>query len=1124
MNEHSDEAENGVARGEQVKSPRVLYVEDNSMDATLARRALEREMLGVQLQFVRTVAEALVCLASPVPPYDAMFVDLRLPDGSGFELLRHVRDRDLSLPVVILTASGDHATALAALKAGADDYVPKRGDYTDRLAASLTAVVTRQRAREAIRRSSLRVLYGGARPIDVDLVRRQLTRIAPHIELEVVTTGPDVLARLPESAAASLPYDILLLDYRLQGADALEIFKTVRVERALQVPVVLATEQGDEHVVVAAMRLGVADCIERNSTFLERLPEVLEKVHQRALLQREQARERAMADRLRLVLAASPAIVYTLRAEGERFVPTWVSENVVRLMGYPIEECLQPDWWPSHVHPDDLGRLSELVPRLLAEGSLVTEYRFYDGSGTVRWIRDQQRVLTPAGEKFPLQVIGSWNDITAERETQERLRLYGVAFESSREALIITDLVPRILAVNPAFARMSGYTEVEVLGKNPNIQRSGRHDQAFFRTMWECVNTTGFWEGEVWNRRKDGEVCPQWLSISTVCDGAGQPTHYVAVASDLSELKHSEEKLRRLAHFDLLTELPNRILFELRLEHALERAQRHGHGVAVLVVDLDRFKDVNDSLGHAAGDHLLQSVAQRLRGRLRSEDTLARLAGDQFAVVMEGLSDFRDAERMTRDLQTLLESPFAVVGHHDVYLTACIGISVCPEDGYGAVALLDKAYAAAHQAKGLGGNHFSYYTGELNSQALSALELEGALRRALERHEFVLHFQPKVDICSGHVCGAEALVRWQRPEHGLVPPLQFIPQAERSGLIVPLGAWVIEETCRQMREWADAGLGDVSVAVNVSARQFCGEDLESTVQQALSRYGIRPELLMLELTESMLMERPEATVTRLTRLKRLGVRLSLDDFGTGYSSLGYLSRFPIDQLKIDRSFVTDIVSDPSSAIIATSVIVLAHRMGIDVVAEGVETEAQLSYLRKNRCDKMQGYLFSKPLPADEFCELVRQGTRLPVMAPISDTRTLLLVDDEPNILSAIRRLLRGEGYRVLTAGSAREALEILAKEPVQVILSDQRMPEMNGTEFLGRVKVLHPSTVRIVLSGYTELESIMQAVNTGALYKFLTKPWDDNALREHLRDAFSYYEAVLRPRSAGFAGQPAPGA
>ena len=1101
---------------------RVLYLEDNPMDADLARRALERQLPGIQLEVVGTLAQALARLAPPTPAYDAVLADLRLPDGSGFDLLADVRSRDLPLPVVVLTSSGDQGTALAALKAGADDYVPKRDDYTDRLTVSLTAAITRNQASRAFRRHPLRVLYAEHKAFDVDLTRRHLARCAPQIQLEVVASGTDVLARLPVSPTDEAPCDVVLLDYRLRGADALEVVKVLRFERGLTIPVVLVTGQGDEELVTAAMRLGVTDYLEKNDTYLERLPAVLEQVHQQTLLQREQAREHAVSERLRQVLAASPAIVYTLRAEDDRFVPTWVSENITRLLGYDVTECLHADWWLPRVHPDDRERVLAQVPRLLAEGSIVMEYRFLDRTGAMRWVRDQQRLLHADKGDPTVQVVGSWNDITNERSAQERLRLLGVAFESSREAVIITDLTPRILAVNPAFTRMNGYTEAEALGQNPNIQRSGRHDLAFYRTMWEGVRTAGFWEGEVWNRHKNGEVFPQWLSINTVRDEAGQPTHYVAVASDLSQLKHSEEKLRRLAHFDLLTDLPNRVLLELRLAHALERAHRHGHGVALLVIDLDRFKTINDSLGHAAGDSLLQAVAQRLRTRLRSEDTLARLAGDQFGAVMEGLADFRDAERMARELQAILETPFVMPGDLEAYVTASVGISICPEDGTTAAVLLDKANTAVHRAKEIASGHVSYYTGELNSKALTTLELESALRRALERGEFVLHYQPKVDLSSGRIAGAEALIRWQRPGHGLVPPLQFIPLAERSGLIVPLGAWVIEETCKQMRAWTDAGLTNVGVAINVSARQFRGDELEATISGALARHAIEPQQLMLELTESMLMERPDETVQRLTSLKKLGVTLSLDDFGTGYSSLGYLSRFPIDQLKIDRSFVTDIVSDPSSAIIATSVIVLAHRMGIEVVAEGVETEPQLGYLRKNRCDKMQGYLFSKAVPADEFSELVRQEKSLPVAAHIPESRTLLVVDDEPNILSAMRRLLRGQGYRVLTAGSAREGLDLLASEQIQVILSDQRMPEMSGTEFLARVKVLHPETVRIVLSGYTELESIMEAVNTGALYKFLTKPWDDDALREHLRDAFSYYDTVLRTSTNGMATSSGP--
>jgi EAL domain-containing protein (putative c-di-GMP-specific phosphodiesterase class I)/CheY-like chemotaxis protein len=361
--------------------------------------------------------------------------------------------------------------------------------------------------------------------------------------------------------------------------------------------------------------------------------------------------------------------------------------------------------------------------------------------------------------------------------------------------------------------------------------------------------------------------------------------------------------------------------------------------------------------------------------------------------------------------------------------------------------------------------------------------------------------------------GAEALLRWNHPVQGLVPPLAFIPAAERSGLVVPIGAWVIDEACRQIRAWRTAGFDDIKLAVNVSARQFGSGGLEAVVQSALARHGVTPGQLEIELTESMLMEAPELAIERLAALKRIGIKLSLDDFGTGYSSLAYLSRFPVDHLKIDRSFVECIASDPNAASISTSIIALAHRMGLRVIAEGVETEAQLAYLTRHGCDEMQGYYFSRPLPAAQFTELLREGRTLPAASTPAHARTLLLVDDEPNVLSAIRRSLHGDNYRILSARDASEGLDLLARNEVQVILSDQRMPGMSGIDFFGRVKALHPDTVRIVLSGYAELESVIQAVNTGAIYKFLTKPWDEEQLRVQLRDAFRYHEAIVRPRS-----------
>jgi diguanylate cyclase (GGDEF)-like protein/PAS domain S-box-containing protein len=1087
---------------------RILYVEDDPKDVELTRQTFARKAPDLLLDSVGTVAGAIGRLTDGAA-FDAILIDLRLPDGSGLDLLTEIRERNLPLAIVALTGSGDQDAALAVLKAGADDYLVKRDGYLDRLPGILAAAISSFAGSER-RPRPLRILYAEHKEFDLDLTRRHLARFAPYIRLDSVRSGEEVLARLPASAAAEPPYDVVLLDYLLPGANGLEISRVLRYQHGLDLPVVLVTGQGSEELVSKAMRLEVADYLVKHDGYLAKLPAVLEKVHQKALVRREQAHLRKLTERHNHVLSASPTIIYTLRVEGKRLIVTWVSENVTRVMGYSREECLQPNWWKSNLCPDDRNWVLGNAPRIFIEDRLVMEYRFHDRAGVLRWVHDESRLLRDDCG-VPVEVVGSWNEISAERQAEERLRLYGAALASSRDAVIITDLSPRILAVNPAFTQITGYSEAEVLGQNPRILSSGRQDAAFYKALWTSLVEAGYWQGEMWNRRKNGEMYPEWFSINTVRNERGEATHYVGVATDLSQLKHSEDKLQHLAHFDPLTELPNRALLELRLEHAIERARRHEYEVGVLLVDQDRFKTINDSLGHEAGDALLLAIAERLGSRLRTEDTLARPRGDQFVLVMETVHDYLDCERMARQLLEVLDPPFALPGGHDTYVKASIGIAVFPQDGETAHALLDKASIAVHRAKELGGHQFCYYTGELNALALQALEMESALRGGLERNEFILYYQPKVDLGSGRIAGAEALLRWQRPGHGMVSPLQFIPVAESSGLIVEIGAWVIGEACRQMRSWLDEGLTDCSLAVNVSARQFLGRDLEKTIADALHRHAIEPRRLMLELTESMLMQNPETAVARLTALKTLGVRLSLDDFGTGYSSLSYLSRFPIDQLKIDRSFVTDIVFEPTSAIIATSVIALAHRMGLEVVAEGVETEAQLGYLRKNHCDKMQGYYFSKPVPPEEFSEQLRQGKSLPAFVQAPEARTLLIVDDEPHILAAIRRLLRGEGYRIFTAGSASEGLDILAKNPVQVILSDQRMPEMNGTEFLGRVKVLHPETVRLVLSGYTELESIMKAVNAGALYKFLTKPWDDEALREHIRDAFRYYDSIILP-------------
>jgi diguanylate cyclase (GGDEF)-like protein len=528
--------------------------------------------------------------------------------------------------------------------------------------------------------------------------------------------------------------------------------------------------------------------------------------------------------------------------------------------------------------------------------------------------------------------------------------------------------------------------------------------------------------------------------------------------------------------------------------------------LAVLFIDLDNFKHINDSLGHDSGDLLLTLAASRLSDSVNEGDTVTRQGGDEFVLI---LSEDGEVQVVTQKILEAMSEPFDINGH-ELRITCSIGIACYPKDGEDQQTLLKNADAAMYRAKELGRNNAQYYASGMNVKAMERLELENGLYHALARNEFLLHYQPQLDLRTGEIVGMEALVRWQHPERGLVSPAIFIPVAEDSGLIVSLGEWVLRTACTQNKAWQRAGLKPISVAVNLSALQFRQSDLVERVADILRETELDPTCLELELTESLVMQDVEKTIATLSRLKAMGIKLSIDDFGTGYSSLSYLKRFPIDTLKIDQSFVRDITTDPDDAAIAKSIISMAHDMQLRVIAEGVETEAQKSFLSLRRCDEIQGYLFSKPVPAVEFEKLLREGRSLPMDDSVAalGQRTLLLLDDDESILASLVRLLRRDGYKVLKATHAAAALDLLAQNRVGVIISDQRMPEMSGVEFLHRVKRLYPDTVRMVLSGYTDLKSVTDAINEGAVYKFLGKPWDEELLRANVQEAFQHYDLI----------------
>ncbi len=557
------------------------------------------------------------------------------------------------------------------------------------------------------------------------------------------------------------------------------------------------------------------------------------------------------------------------------------------------------------------------------------------------------------------------HDISERKKTEQGLRLMSRIFEDSHDAIIVTDMHSNIIDVNLSFTAITGFSKEEVIGKNPRIMKSNLHPSSFYSAMWDALKESGRWSGEIWDKRKDGEVYPKWLSMSAVKNDFGEVSHFVGIFSDITSRKKAENRLTQLAHYDSLTGLPNRTLFMEKLNWSIDLANREQRQVVLFFLDLDRFKIVNDTMGHQVGDQLLVNVANRLRHCVRKVDIVSRLAGDEFTIVITNIDHIEDIAIVAQKVLDAFNTPISLSGH-DFFVTTSIGITTYPDDGLDIDKLLKNADTAMYHAKSMGKNNYQFYSEAMNQKVHDEMELENNLRKALENEEFFLHYQPQIEVSSNKIVGAEVLVRWKHPKLGFISPAKFIPYAERSDLILPIGYWVLETACEQYVKWQQQGIPPFILSVNYSGVQLKKPGQVELVASILAKTGMNPENLKLELTESVVMEDAENIINTLHKFKKMGISFSIDDFGTGYSSLSYLKRFPIDTLKIDKSFVDDIATDADDEAISSTIIAMAHNLRLSVVAEGVETKEQLNILQAKGCDQVQGYYFCHPLHHDEF--------------------------------------------------------------------------------------------------------------------------------------------------------------